>query len=330
VPRFAQVHGQEAATRLLRRLIQRNRLPHAVLLVGRPGCGRRTVALACAQALLCGRAAGGDACGACDDCRLVAQGIHPDLVALPGEGETPGQDLLDLYHREEGREAGGEIQAGLLIPAAWTRIVVAAAAAESPLRGRGRVFILPAIERLGGTAANALLKVLEEPPAGCTFLMTCAHLGAVLPTIRSRSQAYRLADLDRTAVEEILQERGLDPHTARRSAATSRGSHHISDEDGEASPLELLRGLLADGGLHAGRLAELAAQLPAGQGGDASARRRAALRRWLDALTADLQNSLRSDDPSAALTNLDRVAGASRLLDRHHDPRVVLERLALA
>ncbi len=67
--RLADVCGNTGIRTLLARLRARGRLPHAVLLEGIPGCGRRTLALALAQSLLCAQSVDGDACGACDSCR---------------------------------------------------------------------------------------------------------------------------------------------------------------------------------------------------------------------------------------------------------------------
>lgn len=326
--KIADVIGQPGAVRLLRRLVVRDRLPTASLLSGPPGCGRRTLARAVAQALLCSAAVAGDACGICEDCQWCAAGIHPDLVALPGDRDPVPDDLLALYANEEGRPAGAEITAGALIPAAWTRLAVAAAASESSLRGRGRVFILPAIERLNGSAANALLKVLEEPPPGCRFLMTCDQPNGVLPTIRSRSQLYRLQPLDAAAVEAILIAGGMAAPLARLRAASAAGSHRACWEDAEPGPIDALIALI-DAGLTQAHVATIIEQLP-GKGEGAGGERRQILRRWLHAASDRLRARLRDDQPQPAIAGLAAIAQAGRLLDRNQDPRLVVEALALA
>src|SRR5271167_4218768 len=112
--RLREVIGQDGLVRLLSRLIARGRLPPALLLEGLPGCGRRTLALAIAQAVLCPRAQGGDACGECASCRMVNEGSHPDLVSLP--------------HDSQGDDLGVEL----------VRSAIAEAAYQSPLIGAGR------------------------------------------------------------------------------------------------------------------------------------------------------------------------------------------------
>src|SRR4051812_14312651 len=131
MPRLSEVVGQSGTRRLLARLIAGDKLPHAVLLEGIPGCGRRTLALALAQSLLCPQRKDGDACGGCDSCRMVAQSTHPDLVVMPHDSEGPD------------------------IPVDLIRDQVVQAAFESPLLGSSRVFVIPGIERLQSAAANA-------------------------------------------------------------------------------------------------------------------------------------------------------------------------------
>jgi DNA polymerase-3 subunit delta' len=328
MPRIADIIGQPGAVRLLTRLIARGRLPHAVLLCGPAGCGRRTLAMALAQALLCAAPRGGDACGGCDDCRLAQAGTHPDLVALPNDTDPVPQEMLDLYEREEGRAPGTEIASGQLIPAAWTRLAIAAAASESSLRGHGRAFVLPAIERLGGTAANALLKVLEEPPPGVRFIMTCEQPGGILPTIRSRSQSYRLQPLDAAGVAEVLERGGVDMVTARQRSTTAQGSHRgLWTEAEDPGPVDAMLELLGSG-INAGTVATVVDALPGKGPGDAGERRRA-LRGWLTAASERLRLRLREADPAPAIAGLARIVDARRLLDRNQDPRLVVETLGL-
>ncbi|HEX3135063.1 MAG TPA: DNA polymerase III subunit delta', partial [Planctomycetota bacterium] len=81
--RLGEIIGHGGLPRLLVRLIARTRLPHAIILDGIPGCGRRTLARAVAQALLCHAPHQGDACGACASCRVLAAETHPDCIELP-------------------------------------------------------------------------------------------------------------------------------------------------------------------------------------------------------------------------------------------------------
>jgi DNA polymerase-3 subunit delta' len=141
------------------------RFPHALLLSGPAGLGRELAAVETAVMLVCGGGSWGD--GSC--ARRVRGGNHPDVAAvLPGGAAR--QIKIDQVR---------EIVDG---------------AASRPFEGAARVWILDGVEagHLGPAAANAFLKVLEEPPAHCRFLLLAANPSAVLPTIRSRCQQLSL------------------------------------------------------------------------------------------------------------------------------------------
>ena len=208
--RLREVIGQSGLARLMARLIARGRLPPALLLEGVPG-RPRTLALAIAQAVLCAHAREGDACGECASCRMVGEGSHPDLVSLP--------------HDTQGDELGVEV----------VRTTIAEAAYQSPLIAAGRVFFLPGVERLNHAASNTLLKVLEEPPRGTHEIISTAHAGAVLRTIRSRTQLHRLSPLSTADLERVLMRLGLSAEEARRRAPGGAGSHRGA-HDGDLAP----------------------------------------------------------------------------------------------
>ncbi len=99
-----------------------------------------------------------------------------------------------------------------------------ASLAISPSFGPRRVLLILSSERLGDEAGNALLKMLEEPPGNAFIVILCESLPALLPTLRSRCQAYRFSPLPRRLVEDYLRERaGVEPETARLLAALSGG-----------------------------------------------------------------------------------------------------------
>ena len=151
-------------------LADRARWPHALLLAGAPGIGKRVLARHVVRALLCERPRpGGLACGECDGCRYVAAGQHPDLR------------ILEPVERDE---AGVEKRLDA-IPVTQVRALIDFVQLTSHRRGNKVALIAPA-ERMNPSAANALLKTLEEPPAD-TYLLLVAHQPGRLPaTIVSR------------------------------------------------------------------------------------------------------------------------------------------------
>lgn len=311
--RLQDVLGQPAVSRLIARLISRDRLPHALLLEGVPGCGRRTLATAIAQAVLCHAPVAGDACGACASCRLVQGGSHPDLVSTPHDS-VAGQVGVDVVRDE-------------IVDAAYA----------SPLVGERRVFILPSIERWNPAAANTLLKALEEPPPSVRFVATTAQAAAVLRTIRSRSQLYRLLPLTTADVERILIRGGVAAGEAAIRAAQGTGSHRGLWQDTTTIPLRPLLGLARDG-YRSALVAEALGHLPTAlsdaaeaQGLTLAAEHRRLVRLWLTALTQELRADLRLGGIAAqqAADRITRIGALHGDLARNLQPRLVLEAIGL-
>ncbi len=220
---FRDIQGQAAAVAVLQRMVARERVPGALLFLGPHHVGKRTSALALAQALNCerplvnaasagppeasaaggssGGAAGPDACGACPSCRMIAAGSHPDVEVVAPEGQFIKIDQI--------RAVGDRL--GL-----------------NPLQARRRFIVLAQAERLNVQAANAFLKTLEEPPADTTLAL-CAAETALLPeTIVSRCLPVRFAPLPEAVLRSLLRgrpeartpQRGRSPASAAPARAT--------------------------------------------------------------------------------------------------------------
>jgi DNA polymerase-3 subunit delta' len=158
---------QQHQWRQLQQARQQQRLPHALLLSGSRGLGKSAFALALAQALLCPQTEEeGTACGRCRACRLFEAGTHPDFRRLAPQEES-SQIRIDAVRQllEESVLSVGE--------------------------ARRRVFVLEPADALGGPAANALLKTLEEPLAGIHLLLLSAYPERLPITLRSRCQQVR-------------------------------------------------------------------------------------------------------------------------------------------
>ncbi len=147
--------------------------PHALLLAGPRGMGKRTLALNLARGLLCeSPRADGLACGTCASCGFVAAGQHPDL------------QLLELFETDD-----GETRAVTEIKVDRIRALIDWAQLTGH-RGRAKVAVIAPAEAMNPNAANALLKTLEEPPPA-TFLILVAHqAGRVPATLRSRCRRF--------------------------------------------------------------------------------------------------------------------------------------------
>ena len=176
------------------------RLPHAALLVGPPSIGKTTLALDIAAALLCLHPERSDRpCGACRGCRLVHDGNHPDLHRLRPAG--PGGQIGIAQVRE-----------------------LSAALALLPVEGGARVAVIESAHRLNEDAQNALLKTLEEPPAGVTILLAADDEERLLPTVHSRCVTFRLGPTGSRDIEALVTGLGLaDSPTAARLARIAAG-----------------------------------------------------------------------------------------------------------
>lgn len=231
---------------------------HAILLHGAAGIGKKSLALDFAQSLLCESPdAQGHACDACGGCILVLSGSHPDLrIVVPDamaelrgpeasvdetadiEAETEdGVPSLPKEARDGGKKASREI-----------RIEQVRALADffgvSTHRGGARVSVLAPAESLNQASANALLKMLEEPPPATRFVLISDSLDDVLPTIRSRCVLQRVAAPDRAVALQWLREQGVDDPEERLAAAG--GAPLAAIEESERQLDEATRsGLLA-------------------------------------------------------------------------------------
>lgn len=189
----------------------RGRNVHAVLLHGAAGIGKKVLALDLARARLCeSPRPDGHACGACAACVWLKGGHHPDLRIVVPEAmawlRQGGTDDAEEGETSEPAAAPLEAEAdGGKATKASREIVIdqvrrlAGFLTTSTHRGGVRVVVLTPAERLNTAAANALLKMLEEPPAGTLFILTTDAIDDVLPTIRSRCLLHRCHAPDRAA-----------------------------------------------------------------------------------------------------------------------------------
>ena len=168
-------------------------MTHAWLFTGPPGSGRSSAAVAFAQALVCPT----NGCATCNACRSVITNAHPDVEVIRTEGLSIKID--------EVRE--------LLARVAW-----------APSMGGWRVVVMEDADRLTESAANALLKAIEEPGSRTVWLLCAPTLHDVLPTIRSRCRHLQLVTPSTQAVAQVLQNRdGISPQMADFAARVSQG-----------------------------------------------------------------------------------------------------------
>jgi DNA polymerase-3 subunit delta' len=211
--------GHSALRSRLAHAVAKGTLPQVILLTGPAGVGKQRLALWLAQLVLCERRAS-EPCGECRACRLAVTLSHPDLhwfvpIARPKAGdpdkqvEEAAQALAQALEERRNQPLYAETD-GMASHGIATVRLLQRRAALTPVEGGRRVFIIGEADRLvaqeaSPEAANALLKLLEEPPAGSLFLLTTVEPRRLLPTIRSRASAMRLNRLTDDEVREFLE-----------------------------------------------------------------------------------------------------------------------------
>jgi DNA polymerase-3 subunit delta' len=196
---------------------------HALLVHGAAGSGALPLALCLAQAWLCEAPTEGgqptmQPCGRCASCRLVQSQSHPDLLVL----------LPEVLRREHGwLQAGDKAEGddGKRKPSKQIRIdevrLLMDWCTRTPSRGRGKYAVVHPADMLNPQAANALLKTLEEPPAGTRLVLTCSDPDLLLPTVRSRCQRLRLAEPPKAVALDWLATQGVGPADAAQVLLTA-------------------------------------------------------------------------------------------------------------
>jgi len=197
---FDDLEGQEHIIEILQGAVAASRtgeesqeMTHAWVFTGPPGSGRSSAAVAFAQALICPN----NGCGTCSDCNAAKTSGHPDVEIIRTEGLS--------IKVEEVRE--------LLTRVAW-----------APSMGGWRVVVMEDADRLTESAANALLKAIEEPGTRTVWLLCAPTLHDVLPTIRSRCRHLQLRTPSLEAVTNVLINRDKTaPGMADFAARVSQG-----------------------------------------------------------------------------------------------------------
>jgi len=195
---FESILGQAGPIRVLTQMLRRNRLPHSLLFTGIDGIGKQTTAGALAMALNCLNPVGVSGCGKCRSCQKVISGNHPDVITVRPDGAFIKIDQV--------RNMCKQLR-------------------FAPVEGKWRVVIIQSAHRMNAEAANAILKVLEEPPDATVIILTANQTPDLLPTIVSRCRhiPFRPIPTEKIA-DRLVVSRGLSRETAVILAILARGS----------------------------------------------------------------------------------------------------------
>ncbi|MGD9615785.1 MAG: DNA polymerase III subunit delta' [Alphaproteobacteria bacterium] len=232
--------GHKAAERALRRLFETGRMPHAVLMTGPRGIGKATLAYRLARFVLAHGATGSEGTPAVEDestlavpadCgvfRRIASGGHADLLTVERAYDPRRRRLRSEIVVDDARE-------------------IAAFLRRTPAEGGWRVVVVDSADEMNRSAANALLKILEEPPRRALLLLVAHSPGRLLPTIRSRCRRFPLQPLPPPIVSRLLDtyRPGLPQAKSTALVALTDGSIGRALELAEAGGVELYHEILA-------------------------------------------------------------------------------------
>jgi len=191
---FHQLTGNERVKQILQRMLESGRLPGALLFSGEEGVGKKLFALEVARALNCRSPRGVEGCGECPACKRIGKFNYPQ--------SDDSDDWKSIIWTDHG-DVGMVVAPKRLLLVDQMR-QIEREANYRPFEGRARVFLVDDADKLNEPSANALLKILEEPPPTSHVILLTSRPSMLLPTIRSRCQAIRFSPLTSQEIEEYL------------------------------------------------------------------------------------------------------------------------------
>lgn len=253
---FRDIIGHEELKEGLRRSVAEGRISHALMFAGRPGCGSLPMALAYAQYLNCTNRHDGDSCGECASCRKMATIEHPDLhMVMPVNKKNKKKEevILSDHFVDKWREIvartkgyfeeqewynalGLDNQQGLISTADIGEMM--RKLSFKSFEAEYKVVIIWLPERMRNEAANAMLKILEEPWDKTLFILVSESPEVLLPTITSRAQHHYIGSIADSLIAQELSSEGVDAEKAAQIAKLSGGdlleARRLANNEGES------------------------------------------------------------------------------------------------
>lgn len=184
---FKDILGNERQKKILRKALQKDRIPNSMLFCGLEGVGKKSMALVLAKAMNCEKKKD-DACEVCSPCKAISRANFPDVMVISPDGNIIKIDQMRILKQ---------------------------IAYLKPMVGQKRVFIVAEAEKMNEEAANSLLKILEEPPLFSFIILVTHYPDMIKPTIKSRCHILSFQPISREDIEKILLEKGFGKERAK-------------------------------------------------------------------------------------------------------------------
>jgi len=172
---FDELVGQEAVVTTLKNALRTNKISHAYLFSGPRGTGKTSVARLFSKALNCEEGLGHQ-CNNCENCKLISEGNHPDVVEIDAASNSGVDEVRNLIDKVK----------------------------YSPIKGRYKIYIIDEVHMMTNSAFNALLKTLEEPPEYVIFILCTTEPYKLLPTILSRCQRFEFNKIPNATLKNLI------------------------------------------------------------------------------------------------------------------------------
>lgn len=239
-----QLTGNERVKKLLKRMLENRRVPGALLFIGEEGVGKKLFALEIAKALNCRAPQGVEGCGVCPACARIGKFNYPQ--------SSESDDWKSIIWTDH-PDVGMVVAPKRVLQVEQMRLIEREANYR-PYEGKARVFLVDDADKLNDASANALLKILEEPPPTSHLILITSRPAMLLPTIRSRCQVIRFSPVSPKEIEKHLLENKLaSASEARIRARVAAGSlsRSVADDfedyfERRQEMLEVLKALATD------------------------------------------------------------------------------------
>lgn len=217
-----ELYGKDRLKQRLDNIAAHGRLPHALMLSGSSGSGRKTLARYIAELFLCGNKNGSVPCGKCAVCRNIENDNYVDVVFVKRaciNAESKGKK--DKKDKDKEKDKKKEKKLGYAMDSFRE---VLRDTAVMPAGGDIKIYVFEDCDTMSVQMQNTLLKLIEEPPAHLRFIFTCENTSAIPETVMSRVTEFEVPDTTEPECKRFLVDQGVQPDRAGELSGTFAGN----------------------------------------------------------------------------------------------------------